>query len=671
MRLLRQYSLTYSRPGSTKTKVFEIDLCEVGSDKHVVNYRYGRQGHPLRDGTRTITPISHAAAMREFEQLLSEKQQSGYVIADQYDRNPVSAPAPLPKPAPTVTPPQHTSPLHTLTASSAQQHVLNPLWSGPKGEPPAPDETDEDAVLLWLAHHQGEAVDVEGVWPLARVAWRAGELRLDEAVPALTALLGRSHGEDYAIAWSLGRCGDGAVVDTLTALLRHDSPSVARIARSGLMMVTSGEGRAAQEERLRAGLPSTLSLPPSSELLATAELERDVVAALYLLGHREALVSWLSGLSLSTTEHLAHARTVLQLAEHHDDIETVAAVAARLEGTSLGTTASGSRRLRGRAWRLLQRLHTDGDPQARPLAMRLLLAFTDEHHPQAMDPKRRLHEELAGALTTLGALSDDELLVLVGAPCSRVSELALSLAEERLLAEVSLPLLGALLAQGGRARGLGASVLGTVDGTLFRSWAVEQTELLATLPALVGEAAVHWDAQVRVEARLLLGQLAPGIAREVALSALLRACEAPDLPQEAALDGVETAWLVFSAALRELSTAALVGLLRPAPHPLNTMASALLVARTEIPLVAAVPTLCEGGEAGVLVGLSALEGADDDALAALPEAEQGLLVQRLRLLYTGPQTPLRARVLSQLARLLLLSGRLDEVAAPRNADQVS
>lgn len=673
MRLLRQFSLTYSRPGSSKIKVYEIDLCEVGSDKYVVNYRYGRRGRPLHDGTRTISPISLGAAVREFDALLTEKQQSGYVIVDRYERDlpgKATPPAPPPKAAPstTVSPPQHTAP---IAISSSRQHALNPVWSGPQGEPPAPDDDDEEIVLTWLAHHCGEAVSVQGTWPLARVAWRAGELGLSEATPRLIALLGRSHGEDYAIAWALGRCGGASVADTLSGLLGHDSPSVARIARSGLILVASDSVRAAQEERLRAGLPAALQDGVSQASLESVELERDAVAALYLLGHGDVLRAWLSTVSLATTEPLAHARTILQLAEHHDDIVTVASVTARLEGAVLGTTASGARRLRSRGWRLLRQLHEDDAPLARELAMGLLQAFSDKEHPQANDPQRRLYRELEGALAVLGDVSDDELLALVGAPCSRVSTLALAQAEERLLSTLSLPLLGALFAKGGAAGALGTLTLSTVDGDLFRSWAVEQTEVLAGFPALMGTAAVHWDGRVRAEARLLLGQLAPGAAVDEALAALLRACAGPDLPAEAAFDGVETAWQVFSAALHKQPTDALVALMRPSAHPLNGMASTLLVERGDVPLGAAVPALCEGGEAGVLVGLAALEGASDEALTALEALDQRLLVQRLKLLYSGPQAPLRSRVLLQLARLLLLSGRLDEVIASQNADQVS
>ena len=42
MRLIRQSLLWYKEGNSDK--VYEIDLCEVGADKYVVNFRYGRRG---------------------------------------------------------------------------------------------------------------------------------------------------------------------------------------------------------------------------------------------------------------------------------------------------------------------------------------------------------------------------------------------------------------------------------------------------------------------------------------------------------------------------------------------------------------------------------------------------------------------------------------------------
>ena len=88
MKLVKQVILFY-REGSSD-KVYEVDLCEVGVGRYVVNFRYGRRGAVLKEGTKTATPVALAAAEREFNDLVESKRKKGYQeIAD-----PVAAPAP-------------------------------------------------------------------------------------------------------------------------------------------------------------------------------------------------------------------------------------------------------------------------------------------------------------------------------------------------------------------------------------------------------------------------------------------------------------------------------------------------------------------------------------------------------------------------------------------------
>ena len=670
MRLIRQSSLTFSRPNSTKIKVYEIDLCEIRTDQYVVNYRYGRKGHPLRDGTRTITPVRRAAADQEYDQLVQDKIQSGYIVVDSFDRGtPKTTTTPAPTPAPnkavqTISPTQHSAPVQI---QSARQHTLNPIWASDDALASSPDNS-ADAVLRWLSHHLDPSVDVgAGRWPLAQVAWRAGELRLEDAVTPLMMLLGRSHGEDYAIAWALGRCGGEQVVAPLEGLLPHPSPSVARIARAGLMVCLPDAARAEHAARIQANLPNPAQ--ETLDALGEAAPDRDVIAALYLLGHSAPLRAWVRDVSLTTSEALGCVRTLLQLAEHSDDFATVAAVVARLEGSRLGTTASGARRIRGRGWRLLARLDKDDEPGVRVLGLALLGLFSDSAHPQASNPKRRLHTELGKAFEMLSPLSEAELLSLLAAPCGRVRELVVGVLEERLLSEVSLPALDALLRTQGVTRQLGVDVFGTVDGDLFERWAADQGELLAQMPALLGEAASHWDVRVRGAVRLLLAQVAPGMDGGAVASAILHAAGEPGRAYDAALDAVSFVSETFPAALRALPTPELVGLLRLGNSPLTPVVSTVLVDRDGIPVTSVVPMLCEGGEAGVLAGLRVLEASSDAVVGALSQLEQDLLLSRLRLLYGGPQEALRPRLLAQLARLLMLSGRLDGLTT--TADKVA
>ncbi len=161
MKLVRKVSLAYQEGRSDK--VYEVDLCEVGPDQYVVNYRYGRRGMPLRDGTKT---------------------NQGYREKD-------GAAAAQPPNAPRV-------PVSAEGNEARQEAILNRL--------------------------RGDGKKFSSKWPLERVIWRAGELRLREAVPQLMELTGSQNNlREYCLAWALGRCGDEAAIPWLARL--HSSTS--------------------------------------------------------------------------------------------------------------------------------------------------------------------------------------------------------------------------------------------------------------------------------------------------------------------------------------------------------------------------------------------------------------------------------------------------------------
>ena len=56
MRLVRQVSLFFKEGNSDK--VYEIDLCTTGNELYVVNFRYGRRGTALKEGTKTPEAVS-------------------------------------------------------------------------------------------------------------------------------------------------------------------------------------------------------------------------------------------------------------------------------------------------------------------------------------------------------------------------------------------------------------------------------------------------------------------------------------------------------------------------------------------------------------------------------------------------------------------------------------
>lgn len=66
----------YYREGSSD-KVYSVNVASSGTG-YVVNYRYGRRGAALTDGTKTSTPVSLERATLIYQKLIGEKTAKGY-----------------------------------------------------------------------------------------------------------------------------------------------------------------------------------------------------------------------------------------------------------------------------------------------------------------------------------------------------------------------------------------------------------------------------------------------------------------------------------------------------------------------------------------------------------------------------------------------------------------
>ena len=79
MKLIRQRQLIYLEGASEK--VYEVDLCEIGPGRFVVNFRYGKRGSVLKEGTRTVAPVGLPEAETIFGEVVSSRLEKGYVDA--------------------------------------------------------------------------------------------------------------------------------------------------------------------------------------------------------------------------------------------------------------------------------------------------------------------------------------------------------------------------------------------------------------------------------------------------------------------------------------------------------------------------------------------------------------------------------------------------------------
>jgi WGR domain len=80
MRLIKQ-SFLYFKEGNSD-KVYEIDLCDAGNDKYVVNFRYGRRGAQLKEGCKTPVLVSLTEAEKIYDAVETEKLTKGYTTSE-------------------------------------------------------------------------------------------------------------------------------------------------------------------------------------------------------------------------------------------------------------------------------------------------------------------------------------------------------------------------------------------------------------------------------------------------------------------------------------------------------------------------------------------------------------------------------------------------------------
>ena len=436
MRLVKQICLVFQRGRSEK--VFEIDLCEVGPGKYVVNYRYGRRGAALKDGSKTVAPVGEAEAGKIYDKLVGQKQQQGYAEGESYAAAPpppVSAPS---SQSPGVSPPSVRPPETAFSRPSRppsdprQRAVLARLERG--GRPQVrPSLTAR--VRQQFSRRRSRSVDKQ--WSLDRAIWRAGEMGIRTATPLLARLVGTGETlRDYCIAWSIGRCGDPSGLAALRGLYQSpgSSPAVVRITTAAMLELLAPAERDEFARALVGSLPEPLRTD-DPQALSTA-LDAHLTTDDEPYGASEA-GPWaaLETLYLSNTPAARHAvtrvlrtaplrppafqrfRAIFKLAEFRRDGLVFGILAHRFateramfeikkSGTARVPDRSGQRTtrmrpkqlramlagprpsaayssktrayFRRRVWHTLRRLAELEDTDYVPMAVGVLIAFTDD-----------------------------------------------------------------------------------------------------------------------------------------------------------------------------------------------------------------------------------------------------------------------------------------------------
>ena len=167
MKIVRTARLWFKQ--GTSDKVYEADLVDTespdASQRFLVNFRFGRRGQILQDGTKTPAPVARAAAEKLFDSVIVAKVNDGYRRMDGGEPAPEAAPATAAK------------------SPEGRERELLARLEGCLREP-------------WPAKERD------------RLFWRIGEVRIEAASPLLLQLAGRlGYAEaSYSLVWALARC---------------------------------------------------------------------------------------------------------------------------------------------------------------------------------------------------------------------------------------------------------------------------------------------------------------------------------------------------------------------------------------------------------------------------------------------------------------------------------
>ena len=393
MRVIEQSRLWFREGASDK--VFEIDLVEVATGQYVVNFRHGRRGTALKDGTKTALPLSLDRARVIFGRLVDEKKAGGYQTG-----------TPPAAPPPAVVASTSSPAAMTATGGSGGPPSGGGPYRGGGGGPGDPFRRKKDAILAVLRAGPGVGPEI------GRAVWHAGDMDLTEAEPALLALLDASAPKylkkngpprwSHTVASALARCGTRASLPRLERLLVEPaSDHVRDIARAAIARIDPARGVELARSRLPAALLGRFDAGSAHELaVATERLigenptgARHAVGALFLLGSPIARPAILAAARVSRLDNAEAqiVRLVFRMAEVLRDGELYVRVARRIDdytggqrrwngrGYSTGPFGLLTRQyFRRRTARVLRRLARAGSPDYAQMASAWLLAYSDE-----------------------------------------------------------------------------------------------------------------------------------------------------------------------------------------------------------------------------------------------------------------------------------------------------
>ncbi|WP_316828903.1 WGR domain-containing protein [Pedobacter miscanthi] len=302
MKLIQQSKLFFKEGKSDK--VYEIDLCELSASEFLVNFRYGRRGSVLKEGTKTPAAISKEKADLLFAELENEKRKKGY---------------------------------------QTETEVFMEL--------PSLDAVDPGSVNGAILQRLQDAIvgrnSFKTEWKTSRVIWKAGILNVTEAIPFIIKL--GTRGDDmqtYSALWALNKLEATTAKPLFVTLANNikQKNHIVTLAWEGLLTISGADEQPALLVQLLEKLPAEvryaietddLNLLKTVLMQYTADKEVDFATTLYLLAKIKPQLLPVLVEILKTWQfrppYFKHIRAIYKLAQLRNDVSVLAVLFYQFE----------------------------------------------------------------------------------------------------------------------------------------------------------------------------------------------------------------------------------------------------------------------------------------------------------------------------------------------------
>ncbi|CAA6819938.1 MAG: Probable DNA binding protein containing WGR domain [uncultured Sulfurovum sp.] len=245
MKTVKQTFLHYQK--GTSNKVYTVYLLEISPSEYLVNFEYGRFGGSLKEGTKTKVPVNLEKAQKLYDSLVISKMNKAYQIKEGYD------------------------------SRKKEEKKVREVISL---------EAYETLLLSRLERAKDEALHVVDNYPISKLIYKAGILKLETAKPLVLALYEQEKEQSnafyYALAWTLGRYADISLRKPIESL-RNKLNDASRYVVEEALFLLKEEQEKKQIEGLSFSLPFSTSLKQKNiaNFLIQVQLLEEMIDRLY------------------------------------------------------------------------------------------------------------------------------------------------------------------------------------------------------------------------------------------------------------------------------------------------------------------------------------------------------------------------------------------------------